>query len=340
MSFSTENTEPEYDEREIANWLSSFSKEELTASTVGIDRGVVVPLAVSNNQSYDFRGIEKKRLRCQERAIRRWQRKLARRQKTSERRKKARQRVAALKRYAADLRRDFAHQASRKLVDDPNTVLLVFEDLQIPNMTRSGRGTAVEPGRNVPQKAGLNRSILQSAWGLARQFTGYKSRKRHKLSMAVPAFRSSQECRLCGHTHPDNRIFQSAFVCQACGHEENADRNASHVIKQRGVDLILSGNWQPKQKKRVKITAASKLRKVRPEGSEPEAVAVSYDRGEHVRRDNRQVVTQCSANREPRLQRAALSRGNLHVQFQQMLDVGGCCSFAIICVMRRSSSRP
>jgi transposase len=59
-------------------------------------------------------------------------------QATSERRNKARQRVAALQRYAADLRRDFAHQASKKLVDDPNTVLLVFEDLKIPNMLGQG----------------------------------------------------------------------------------------------------------------------------------------------------------------------------------------------------------
>ena len=110
-------------------------------------------------------------MRRKERAIRRWQRKLARRQKDSERRKKARERVAALRRYSADLRRDFAHQTSRKLVDDLQTLLLVFEDLQISNMTRSAKGTADQPGRGVRQKAGLNRSILEAAWGLTRQFS-------------------------------------------------------------------------------------------------------------------------------------------------------------------------
>ena len=39
------------------------------------------------------------------------------------------------------------------------------EDLRIPNMTRSARGTVDAPGRNVAQKAGLNRGIQRSAWG-------------------------------------------------------------------------------------------------------------------------------------------------------------------------------
>src|SRR6266704_4575777 len=40
------------------------------------------------------------------------------------------------------------------------------EDLRITNMTRSARGTTGQPGRNIRQKAGLNRGILASGWGL------------------------------------------------------------------------------------------------------------------------------------------------------------------------------
>src|ERR1700722_1163935 len=36
----------------------------------------------------------------------------------------------------------------------------MVENLRIKGMTRSARGTAAEPGRNVSQKAGLNRGIL------------------------------------------------------------------------------------------------------------------------------------------------------------------------------------
>jgi putative transposase len=33
-------------------------------------------------------------------------------------------------------------------------------------MTRSARGTMTGPGRNVRAKAGLNREIMRSGWGL------------------------------------------------------------------------------------------------------------------------------------------------------------------------------
>lgn len=45
---------------------------------------------------------------------------------------------------------------------------------------------------------------------------------------------------MCGHTHPDNRKTQSAFLCELCGHTDNADRNAAYVIKKRGLAFILN----------------------------------------------------------------------------------------------------
>jgi len=36
-------------------------------------------------------------------------------------------------------------------------------------MVRSAKGTVENPGRNVRQKAGLNRSISSQAWALFRQ---------------------------------------------------------------------------------------------------------------------------------------------------------------------------
>ncbi len=44
--------------------------------------------------------------------------------------------------------------------------MIRVEDLKITNMTRSAKGTRGDPGRNVRAKAGLNRGILASGWGL------------------------------------------------------------------------------------------------------------------------------------------------------------------------------
>jgi hypothetical protein len=44
--------------------------------------------------------------------------------------------------------------------------VICVEDLQVQRMTRSAKGTVAGPGRNVRAKAGLNREILASGWGI------------------------------------------------------------------------------------------------------------------------------------------------------------------------------
>jgi putative transposase len=51
---------------------------------------------------------------------------------------------------------------------------VAIEDLKIVNMTASAKGTVEEPGRNVRQKAGLNRSILNQGWRSFETILAYK----------------------------------------------------------------------------------------------------------------------------------------------------------------------
>ena len=44
--------------------------------------------------------------------------------------------------------------------------LVATEELTLKNMTRSAAGTVEEPGKQVAQKAGLNREMLDTAPGL------------------------------------------------------------------------------------------------------------------------------------------------------------------------------
>ncbi len=118
--------------------------------------------------------------------------------------------------YAANVRHDFAHKASRKLVDSPAEVF-VFEDLKVKNMTRAPKpkksaGTGRISRTGPKAKAGLNKSILESAWGKVKLFTTYKALRRNKLVIAIPPHGTSQECSKCSHTHPDNRQSQAVFV--------------------------------------------------------------------------------------------------------------------------------
>ena len=121
-------------------------------------------------------------------------------------------------------------------------------------MTASAKGTVEEPGKNVRQKAGLNRSILESCWGLIREFVSYKALLLGILPVLVRAACSSQECSACGHVSSENRKDQSSFLCTRCGHKANADTNASMVLRKRAVALVLAG--PPEEKKTKKVSFA------------------------------------------------------------------------------------
>jgi transposase len=104
-------------------------------------------------------------------------------------------------------------------------------------MTRSAKGTAEKPGRNVRAKAGLNRGILASAWGVLVKRLEDKAPGR--VEKVPPAY-TSQRCSACGHVDRESRESQARFRCTACGHALNADVNAAvdiaagHAVTARG----------------------------------------------------------------------------------------------------------
>lgn len=259
VSFSLDDGKPEESEFEIAERLCALGAEALYERTIGNDLGTVINAASSAGHKFEYSKIQKERIKRAEKYRRRWQRIAARRQKGSARQKKAQTKAARCQRYGVNVRDDVAHKASRELVDMPDAELYVFEDLNIKNMTKAAKGTKESPGRNVRQKAGLNRSILESGWGKIKQFTKYKARREGKLAISVPAHYSSQECRKCGFTAKDNRQTQAEFVCQSCGHAENADFNASGVIRRRGVKALVAGEIKFKKPKKCGFRSKSGL---------------------------------------------------------------------------------
>ena len=59
-----------------------------------------------------------------------------------------------------------------------------------------------------------------------------------KVVFKVSPHHTSQECADCGHIQPENRKTQDSFVCCNCGHSDNADINATKVIKKRAITFI------------------------------------------------------------------------------------------------------
>lgn len=271
VSFNCDDGLIEPSEKETTAWLMQFDAPELRAMTVGLDRGVALPLAGSDGQQFDFLPVQVKRLAKQEKHKKRWQKRQARRTKGSGNWVKAKRKVTRYQRYGGDVRRELAHQTSHVLATDTRYKLFVFEALKVKNMTKKAKAKQDEQGRwlrnGAAAKSGLNKAILASAWGQTKVFLQYKARRQGKLVIEVPAFYSSQECGPCGHIHQDNRISQSRFVCQSCGHTDHADHNAAKVIAGRGGRQLLAGKGVKKEKKTCRITR----QKVGAEGSEPGA---------------------------------------------------------------------
>jgi putative transposase len=187
-----------------------------TGEVVGIDRGVTVTLALSDGHTYQAPA---------DRDVKPLQRRLARAKRGSNRRAKLKARLARLHARNADARRDWAEKASTEIARSYD--LIRMEDLDLPGMTRSARGTVTRPGRHVGQKAALNGSILRSGWGMFAIGLAHKARGR--VEKVNPAY-TSQRCSRCGTVDREARESQAAFRCRSCGYRANADHNAARNI--------------------------------------------------------------------------------------------------------------
>ncbi len=197
----------------------------------GIDRGVVASAAMSTGELLRVPGLT---ARERERLMR-LERKLARARCGSGRRRRVRLAIAGLRARETDRRKDWAEKASTDIARRFDVIRV--EDLRIGSMTRSAKGTPENPGRNVRAKAGLNRSILRSGWGLLVRRLEEKAPGR--VEKIKPHF-TSQRCSACGHVDEKSRESQAAFRCTACGFACNADVNAAgniaagHAVTARG----------------------------------------------------------------------------------------------------------
>jgi putative transposase len=112
-------------------------------------------------------------------------------------------------------------------------------------MTASAKGTVEEPGKNVAQKSGLNRVILDLAHGQFREILKRKVLAAGGTFVLVDPRNTSRRCNPCGHVSAESRKSQAVFECVACGHEANADHNASRNIRDRAFGAPQNPRPQP-----------------------------------------------------------------------------------------------
>lgn len=193
---------------------------------IGMDLGVEKLAAFSNGKRIE----NPRHLAAEAEAIAEAQRALrAKRNKRSKRYRLAVQAVARRHAKVAARRQDFLHQESAKVIATYG--LIATEELQVKNMTRSAKGTAAAPGKNVAQKAGLNRSILDVGMSDFLAKLKYKAEDAGTWFVEVPTrkVKPSQTCPCCWH-RAKKRLDERVHHCLVCGYTADRDVAAALVM--------------------------------------------------------------------------------------------------------------
>ena len=216
-------------------------------SEVGIDRGCVHTLALSDGTFMDMPKPSKAELK----RLKYLQRKMARQDRANEakggktaklaskRRQKTLSRFNALQGRIVRRRNDWIEKTTTRLAQE--NILVALEDLDVQAMTRrpKPKPDPDKPSRylhnGAKAKAGLDRSILGNCWGRILKRLDDKMDANGGKLVIVPAAYTSQTCHKCGHVAKGNRESQAVFKCVECGYRANADVNAAKNILDRAL---------------------------------------------------------------------------------------------------------
>ena len=160
---------------------------------------------------------------------------LARARKISKRaHRRAKTTLARPHAKVAARRRDVLHKLTAGLA--ARFRLIATETLAVQNMTASARGTADEPGRNVAQKAGLNRSILDAAPATFLNMLRYKAEEAGSefLEAETRRLKPSQRCPDCGAVRKKDLALR-IHDCP-CGCHLGRDKAAALVLLRWGLE--------------------------------------------------------------------------------------------------------
>ncbi len=203
---------------EEQNILAPVDMEQADLShdtVVGIDVGVNERMTFSDGNTVSRRVIDRSRETKLQQSISRCQR-------GSNRRRKAVATFAREKRRNTVRNRNECHRLTTAIVQ--NYQKIAVEKLAIKNMSRKGGS----------RKRGLNRSMMEQAWGMLFQQLRYKAEWAGRQFVEVDPRYTSKTCSRCGEVRKEKLAVYRVFVCPLCGYTEDRDLNAAKNILQRG----------------------------------------------------------------------------------------------------------
>jgi putative transposase len=221
---------------EAGQWYVVFSCEVEQPAPLPVDSEVGIDLGVTHFAALsDGTFIESPRYFPQaEKKLAKRQQALSRKKRGSHRRDKARKLVAKAHRKIKNQRRDFHQKHSTQLVKQHQTI--VFEELEIQNLTKHAKPKQDENGTYLPNgaaaKSGLTKSILDAGWGQFQQMCVSKAAYAGRAVVFVNPRYTSQVCSQCG-TVRKKSLEERWHSCE-CGCELDRDTNAAINILRLG----------------------------------------------------------------------------------------------------------
>ncbi len=141
---------------------------------------------------------------------------------------KARVRYARKHLKVSRQREEFVKRVALRLIQSNDLVAYVSEacpkgiDLNVKGMVKNRH---------------LAKSISDAGWSLFRRWLDYFGYKYGKITIAVAAHNTSQNCSNCGEK-VQKSLSTRTHICNHCGYIEDRDINAAINILQRGISTV------------------------------------------------------------------------------------------------------
>ena len=204
-------------------WVSLRVEIEIPAAEGGRD-AIGLDLGLTHYATDDLgnRVEAPKPLRKAQKRLAREQRRMARKRKGGKNREKQRRKVARIHARVRNVRSDFLHKLSTKLIAE-NQVICV-ETLRVAGMLKNRR---------------LANSISDAAWREFVRQLEYKAEWYGRTVVRISQWEpSSKKCSHCGHRLKDLDLKVRVWTCPSCASVHDRDVNAAINIRAAGLAVL------------------------------------------------------------------------------------------------------
>ena len=207
----------------LMEYEGDYPSSNTDGNVIGIDLGIK-DFAIT----YDGEKVSKhpnpKHLDKYEKKLAKKQRIAARKIKGSNRRRKATKIVARVYEQVSNVRQDYLHKLSRKIVD--NNQVVVVENLFVLGMVRNHK---------------LAHAISDVGWGTFVNFLSYKLERDGGMLIEINRwFPSSKLCSNCHYQINELPLDIRTWTCPSCGTHHDRDGNAAMNIRAEGIRMLSS----------------------------------------------------------------------------------------------------